>query len=153
MATESASVTCTSSFELALAPDRALRLFTPEGERAWVDGWDPVYPGGEPDLAPGAVFLTHGHGGATVWIVAGIDHSAARYARVAYDCVAAWIEVECRPAEAGTEVQITYRLTATDRAAVGSVSEFAAGYDAFIDGWRAAIEAALDAGRIAVGDA
>jgi hypothetical protein len=34
------------SFELDTTPDKALQFFTPEGERAWVDGWDPksVYP-------------------------------------------------------------------------------------------------------------
>jgi hypothetical protein len=34
------------SFELNTSADKALLLFTPEGERAWVKGWDPkpVYP-------------------------------------------------------------------------------------------------------------
>jgi hypothetical protein len=34
------------SFELDTSADRALLFFTPEGERAWVKGWDPkpVYP-------------------------------------------------------------------------------------------------------------
>lgn len=34
------------SFELDMNADKALQLFTPEGERAWVKGWDPkpVYP-------------------------------------------------------------------------------------------------------------
>jgi hypothetical protein len=34
------------SFELDTSADRALLLFTPEGERAWVKGWEPkpMYP-------------------------------------------------------------------------------------------------------------
>ena len=34
------------SFELDTTPDKALPFFTPEGERAWVEGWNPkpVYP-------------------------------------------------------------------------------------------------------------
>jgi hypothetical protein len=34
------------SFELNINADKALQFFTPEGERAWVKGWDPkpVYP-------------------------------------------------------------------------------------------------------------
>jgi len=34
------------SFELDTSADRALLFFTPEGERAWVKGWDPkpMYP-------------------------------------------------------------------------------------------------------------
>ena len=34
------------SFELDTSADKALLFFTPEGERAWVKGWDPkpLYP-------------------------------------------------------------------------------------------------------------
>lgn len=34
------------SFELDISANRALHFFTPEGERAWVKGWDPkpLYP-------------------------------------------------------------------------------------------------------------
>ena len=42
----SAQVTRDGSFELNTDADKALPLFTPEGERTWVVGWDPkpVYP-------------------------------------------------------------------------------------------------------------
>ena len=52
VAAPDAAVTCVASFALNLPSERALGLFTPEGERDWVDGWDPAYPGGEPVLGP-----------------------------------------------------------------------------------------------------
>jgi len=44
---------------VAAPPGEALELFTPEGERRWIDGWDPawVHPA-TGALAPGAVFRT-----------------------------------------------------------------------------------------------
>ena len=34
--------TGTSEFNVALLASAAIGLFTPEGERAWIPGWDPV---------------------------------------------------------------------------------------------------------------
>lgn len=44
--TTSEQVVREGSFELEMSADNALQLFTPEGERAWVNGWDPkpLYP-------------------------------------------------------------------------------------------------------------
>lgn len=38
-----ARITRTGSFTLPCEPLTALALFTPEGERAWVEGWAPTY--------------------------------------------------------------------------------------------------------------
>jgi hypothetical protein len=54
---------------VALPPEQAVALFTPEGERRWADGWDPHYPEPHRCEGPGAVFTT-GHGGhQTTWIM------------------------------------------------------------------------------------
>lgn len=44
--TTSEQVAREGSFELDISADKALQLFTPEGERDWAKGWDPkpVYP-------------------------------------------------------------------------------------------------------------
>lgn len=34
--------------------DEAMQLFTARGERAWVEGWDPEFPAGEPTEEDGA---------------------------------------------------------------------------------------------------
>ena len=74
------------TFELPFPRERAFELFTPEGERAWVAGWDPEplhAPGGRLDVE-GAVFRTRAHDEETLWIVLGVDRGAfvAEYARI-----------------------------------------------------------------------
>lgn len=54
-----AEVVLTGSFTVPLGAEAAYRLFTPEGERAWADGWSPAYPlegAYADDTAPGTVF-------------------------------------------------------------------------------------------------
>jgi hypothetical protein len=34
--------------DVALPPPRAFTLFTPAGERAWAEGWDPQFPARPP---------------------------------------------------------------------------------------------------------
>src|SRR5262245_3621653 len=50
-------VVCTGTVRVELPPRRAIELFTPSGERTWVEGWDPVFPAGEGEgeTAPGSV--------------------------------------------------------------------------------------------------
>jgi CubicO group peptidase (beta-lactamase class C family) len=56
---------------VAVPPDQAMSLFTPEGER-WAEGWDPQYPVPDRRDGAGAVFTT-GHGGhQTTWVM--VDH-------------------------------------------------------------------------------
>ena len=56
-------------FELNLPAHEAIRLFTPEGERDWVPGWNPTYPAGEQSETPGTVFITDHAGTETFWLV------------------------------------------------------------------------------------
>jgi hypothetical protein len=67
---------------VALPPEQAIELFTPEGERKWSEGWNPVYPRPERPEGPGAVFVTGHDGHTTTWTM--VDHTArcVRYARV-----------------------------------------------------------------------
>ena len=65
-------VVCRGFVAVALPPERALRFFTPEGERRWVPGWAPTYPAAlEDGTAVNTVFVTRGHGHDTVWLVVG----------------------------------------------------------------------------------
>jgi hypothetical protein len=59
---------------VALPPKQAIELFTPEGERKWSAGWDPVYPRPERTAGPGAVFITGHDGHTTTWTM--VDHTA-----------------------------------------------------------------------------
>jgi hypothetical protein len=120
---------CTGSLRVALPPERAAALFTPEGERAWAQGWAPEYP------ADGPVFLTHD--GATVWVELG----DLRYARVTPGVQAGTVSVRLTPDGDGSRAEVTYDLTALSGAA--RLDAFAAEFDAMLATWERDIAAAL----------
>src|SRR5690348_5713399 len=98
----------THSFHIALPPERALRLFTPVGERAWVSHWDPRFPAGESGdgSAPGTVFLT----GDTHWVVIDRDEDRVRYARVTPGVRAGTVEVRIAADGEGSRADVTYDM-------------------------------------------
>ena len=71
-------------FELNVPAKKAIWFFTPEGEKAWVPGWNPVYPGSEPSETSGTVFTTDVGGVDTIWLIQTIDRGGctAAYSRV-----------------------------------------------------------------------
>ena len=136
------AVRLTHTTRVALPFEQALRCFTPEGERAWVDGWDPAYPAGGPEgdgAAVDTVFTT----GETVWVVdeAGLD--TRRYARVTPGSDAGTVTVRCTPDGEATAVEVTYALTALSPAGERRLETLADGYSQHIDGWARAIADAL----------
>ena len=122
---------CTGSIHVALPPERAAALFTPEGERAWARGWAPEYPAG----AGGPVFTTHD--GDTVWVALG----DLRYARVTPGVQAGTVSVRLAAEGGGTRADVTYDLTALSEHA--DLAAFAAGFDAMLATWERDIAAAL----------
>lgn len=143
-------VSCTGSFEIPLEPGRAISLFTPEGERGWVDGWDPRYPvAGADDNEPGTVFLTPRPDGEVVWVVTAASEHSRAYARFDPRGLAATIEVGCEAAgDRGTRVEVRYRQTALDPRLASELEQFERGYDAYMSEWRAAIEAMIARGDL-----
>lgn len=137
-----------ATLHLPVPPARALALFTPEGEREWVEGWDPLplhAPGGTLTRA-GAVFRTAAGGEETLWISLGVDEAAgtADYVRVTPGSRLGTVHVRCRDAGGGTEVEVVYRLTATSpagEAVLAALDE--AEFAARIDGWRRDLERLL----------
>jgi hypothetical protein len=133
--------------ELPLA--RAWPFLTPEGERLWIDGWDPEYlhPRGRPDPPPpGTVFRTRHGGEETVWLVLAFDAAAgaADYVRLTPGSRVGTMSVRARAtSEATTEAEVTYRLTALSGEGNRKLEEMTAdGYDAMLRRWEAAIGAA-----------
>lgn len=141
-----------TTIRLPIEPAEALPLFTPEGERAWVPGWnpEPVHAPGGSLSREGAVFRTNHGGEETVWIVQRVDPSqgAADYVRITPGSRLGTVHVRCKEdGEGGTAVEVGYRLTALSPAgeeALGAITPEA--FEADIRGWRAAIEELL-AGR------
>ncbi len=87
-------------------------LFSPEGEKLWVPGWDPefLYPA-EAAWEEGQIFRTREETGEAVWLVTRLDRAQhrAEYHRVEPGRYVARVEVSCRPApDHGTETSIAY---------------------------------------------
>jgi len=125
-------ISCRGTVRVALPPDEAIELFTPEGERRWVADWDPSYPGGDE-----GVFLT----GDTTWVTGERGEHSRRYARVTPGVQAGTVSVSCAPDGAGTVATIGHQLTALGPDA--DLATFAAGYDDFLAGWEREIAASV----------
>ena len=101
-------------FVLPLPPEQALHLFTAEGERLWVDGWDPVILSDCGATEAGAVFLTDHGGEYTIWTVIEADRAAGRllYSRVSPGRRAGTVAVRLDPEGDGSRVTVAYDMTA-----------------------------------------
>lgn len=115
----------------------ALRLFTPEGERAWVEGWHPRYATTtDDDTAPGTVFTTTADGRTTIWVVVERRTDGYRYARVTPGHTAGMVTVTGSVLdEARTAVEVTYDLSALSASARNTLDALDAGYVTMLLRW------------------
>ena len=123
----------------------AMKLFTPEGERCWAEGWDPRYPDEDRREGAGTVFITEHGGHRTTWIMVDQAPEMVRYARVTQGLAAGTVAVEVVEAdERSTRARVTYDLTALSGAGEGWLDAFAADYERTVGGWTSEIAAALE---------
>jgi hypothetical protein len=142
----------TGEVTVALPLERAFPLFTPEGERLWAPGWDPVahYPAaGSP--VEGAVFSTIGDDGlTTLWVIVDWqpERHRVRYARITPARRAGTVEVECRTRGGGATVaRVTYELTALSPEGDAELAGWTESwYRRFLAEWEEQIAAALERG-------
>lgn len=143
-----ARVECSGTVGTTLAAEEAFRLFTPEGERDWAEGWAPAYPAGDlPSPAPGLVFTVEREEGTSTWVVTRFepDERRASYAYVLPGRRAAQVEVEVEAREDGGSVaRVTYRITSLRPEEDPAVRAFAAAFDDFLAGWEEAIRSSLE---------
>jgi hypothetical protein len=122
-------------------------LFTAEGERAWVPGWEPAFPLTDHRHERGEVWTTNGAPGRTIWVTAQRRADGALFARVTPDVSAGLVDVRCYPgASATTEVVVEYDLTALGPAGTVALEHLARGFAAMLEDWRVAVGRALDRG-------
>ena len=135
------------SFDLAIPAAQAFDLFTAEGERRWVAGWDPKILSACGATQPGAVFLTDHNGEETIWTVIAADRPAGRlsYSRVSPGRRAGTVEVRIEPVGSGSKIHVAYDMTALGRAGEPAVTGMTdSGFAAMLGEWKRLVEAAID---------
>lgn len=115
-------------------------LFSPEGEKLWVPGWDPEFlDPPEPGWERGQIFRTREETGEAVWIVTRLDRAEhrAEYHRVEPGRYVARVTVDCRPLpDRRTEASIGYSyvgLSESGNREIAAMTEHA--YDAKLSRW------------------
>ena len=132
----------TASFEIAQPATVLFPLFSAEGERLWVPGWDYENVMGGTDLHEDYVFITKSHDHAAsdaIWLVKKYepeDYLVQLYKVEPGDKIGI-VEVQCfEQAESRTKVRVTYEYIGLSEKGDGFVSRFtAAKYSAYISEW------------------
>ncbi len=137
------SIEHTRAFEMALPVSELFPLFSPEGEKYWVPGWEYQNVMGTTDLSEDYVFLTKSHDhGATdaIWLVKKYEREAhlVEFYRIEPGDKVGLVKVKCRELAAGrTEVEVTYRYIALSETGERFISGFTAeAYKEFIREWQ-----------------
>jgi len=131
--------------DVALPTEEAFQLFTPNGEREWVHGWNPRFPAPTADDAePGTVFETDAHGQRCTWLVTDrVQGKRITYGQVIPGERAGSIAVTVDATAAGTEAEVVYDLTSLSDTGADHLEQFANGYGDYLRSWRIAIAACL----------
>ena len=133
-------------FRLPLPAAKAFDYFTAEGERLWVDDWEPLVLSDCGATERGAVFLTDHGGEPTIWTVLEADRAAGRlaYSRVSPDRRAGIVTVSLKPAGVCCEVTVSYDMTALSPAGEQAVLDMSeSGFAAMLGEWERLIRRAI----------
>jgi hypothetical protein len=103
-------------FVLPCDAEKAFPLFSPEGEREWVKGWDPkpIFPS-TIEFRRDTVFQTQDAAGEAIWIILAVEWKShtAEYVRIAPHSHSAHIVVKIEPLSTKqSKVDVTYTVTA-----------------------------------------
>jgi hypothetical protein len=132
--------TVEGSFQLPMSPAEAFDWFTPEGERAWVDGWHPRYPAGDHHLEPGLVFVVEAHGDTLLWVVTAVDAAEIiEYAMTVPDDRAGTVSVRLEPDDQGSVVTVRYKATALSASGQPKIEHLRRDFTATLETWRTSI--------------
>jgi len=139
-------------FDLACGADEAFPLFSPEGERSWVSGWNPqpMFPSSI-TFSRDTVFRQGEGDEEAIWTIVDVDPESHRveYVRVAPASHTAHIVVNVAPiSQVKSHVTVTYAVTAfgsTSSSLIAAFSESA--YADKLQDWQRRITACLD-GRV-----
>jgi hypothetical protein len=137
------------TFTVELSAADTLPFFTPEGERLWIDGWAPAYPGGKSELQEGVVFQTSTEAGQATWCVTGWDPEAGTatyvYVLPEHRLAQVYVSVEST-GEDRCQVHIRYRMTSLSPEADAFVLGFEESFAELPVKWAKVLKEHVDAG-------
>ena len=142
-------VSRTASFDLPCSADAALPLFSPEGERHWIKGWNPqaVFPE-KIEFRRDTVFRHREGEEEAVWTIVDADWEAhrAEYVRVATASHTAHIRVAIESVDSQRcRVTVSYTITAFGVHRQRLIDAFSeAAYAAKMSNWQRQINECLE---------
>src|SRR4051794_34990220 len=126
----------------------AFLFFTPEGERAWAEGWDPKYRHPEDGkLERGLVFTTGGGAEFTIWTVIRLDApNLVEYVRTTPGSRTGTVLVQCTAlGDSRTRATVVYSLTSLTGEGEKVLKTLDDGaFQRFIESWEQSIARAID---------
>lgn len=136
------TVSRSETFEINRSVDKVFPLFSPEGEKLWVPGWDYEDVMGAASLSEDYVFITDKHdhaSGRAIWLVKKYDPETylIEFYKVEPDEKVGIVTVACSGlSEERTRVKVTYRYIALSEKGDEFISGFTgAYYEKFISEW------------------
>lgn len=137
----------TASFEISRPIQEIFPLFSAEGEKLWVPGWDYENIMGSTDLHEDYVFVTKNHDHASteaIWLVKRYEpeNYIIQFYKVEPGEKIGVIEIKClRQADSRTQVQVSYEYIGLSPSGSKFVSSFSSSmYEAFIAEWHSLLE-------------
>lgn len=131
-----------TSFELDYSPKEAIYLFTAEGEKYWVKGWEPTYPRGN-GYNKHDVFVVNSYDGKPFYIVLDFDDKNYRafYSEVIPNVTAGTLEINIKalPDERSL-VTLEYNISALSKDGQDYIKQFGHRYDEAMLTWKTDIE-------------
>lgn len=144
---EAKQVVRNGSFELPSLPESVMPLFTPEGHRKWVEGWDAkaVYPADSIEYFPNSVFVTGPENDPVVWTILEATPESAEYVHTMGSSAVGRIRVQTAPSDNGCRVSTTFVVTALDARGEKLVATHftEAAFAEKLAGWRRRLSAVL----------
>ncbi len=137
------SVTRSAEFSIGQPVETVFPLFSPEGEKLWVPGWDYVSITGSTELHEDSIFVTRNHdhaGTEALWLVKRYEpeNYFVQFYRIEPEDKVGVVSVRCSSmGRQLTSVEVTYRYTALGLKGTEFIRDFTSShYDQFIGEWR-----------------
>lgn len=142
-ATASEHISKSISYEIEYPPKDAMYLYTAEGEKYWLDKWNPTIYSGN-GYNSNDVFIDSGYDGNTyIYTVIDFDtdNFEIRYSENIIGMTAGTLNIQFHPVEkTKTKVTLTYSLTSISKSGTDFVKEIDTHFEEAMLSWKEAIE-------------